>query len=215
MKLFTIRPSCNKNSHLSFKPEEGIRIELVKDVFCLTLDACKWVRESLGDDPIRHILPLELNTADTDDESMRHFKDEVTMSQVKLEYASLHKLQDGIAFLREEDVSTDNSVIIFLALPVCAAQPYYEFEGDTEIILGAYANYYDSKSQVEKENALCSAIVRIGNNSKISFAYTNRYGQGERMSYMTRDKFEFTCNDGVLMRSEDSKFKSLFSQFIT
>jgi monoamine oxidase len=73
---------------------------------------------------------------------------------------------------------------------------------------------------VEKENILCSAIVRMSDKSKVSFTYTNRNGQGIQIKYLMGTKFEYICYNGALIRTDHlehykakSSFQDMFSRF--
>lgn len=47
-----------------------------------------------------------------------------------------------------------------------------------EILLGNYVTYQGKNYEVEKEDALCSGIIKMGNGSKLNFIYTNYCDQG-------------------------------------
>jgi hypothetical protein len=181
MKLFTVQPSCGfEDSHRDYVPTVGIHLEFIDNVPCLSAGS------------FRNILPVVLQSSTIEKFDLRNNTKEnrSKLRDFKLIQASLHKSPEGVLFLQEEDSSKDDNVIVSLKKPLSAAQPYYEFEGDTEILSGDYSNYYSSFDVVEKENILCSAIVRMADKSKVSFTYTNRNGQGIQIKYLMDTKFE-------------------------
>lgn len=221
MRLFKLCPNAyDKSTPKTYKPEEGITLSYIHNVPCLTIDSYAWVRhttEDEGSDINCHILPV-VPKEETRAELLCRIKTHKRISNpILIKYASLHKNSNGVNFLKEEDYVGDENVIVSLALPLSAAQPHYEFEGDTEVLLGAYATYYGRKegdNYIEKEDALCSAIVRMGENAKVSFVYTNRCSQGQIIENIVGHKFEFICSGGRLLRLDDYKFQGLFSGFL-
>lgn len=224
MKLFRVCPNADwGSSNKNYKPEQGIPLTLIRSVPCLILPRVSWVSGAIQDKKIdidSHILPVILKEATKTElqDKIRTRKNKSTIDHYSLKqnlkYASLHKNPDNVNYLKQEECIEDQGVIVSLDLPLSAAQPYYEFEGDIEILLGAYATYYDKEHKIEKENALCSAIVRMGERSKVSFTYTNRYGSGEQIKNLMGYKFEFICSDGYLLRLNDRNFEKSFSSFM-
>ena len=73
-----------------------------------------------------------------------------------------------------------------------------------------YATYYgernDTSYEVEKQDALCYALVRLGNKTKVTFTYTNRFRQGQIIENLVGHKFEFICSGGQLLSSTLSNY---------
>ncbi len=231
MKLYTICPDSRNASN--YKPQEDIRMSIVEDVPCLTACSYAWVYDSLkakGIDSNSHILPILLLESTKDNilykkrlteeyrQKIRE-NEEVDYEDFKardeptfIKNAIVKKNSNGITFLEEKELSQDVEVIVSLELPLSAAQPYYEFEGDVEILLGTYANYYGDW-KLEAENQLCEAIIKMGNGAKVRFTYSNRYGQGILIKEMLDVKFEFICHQGKLTRLDEHNFSSSYSDF--
>ena len=224
MRLFRVCPDAGwKSKPQDYKPEEGIALSLIRNVPCLTPTRYGWETDAMRDkgmDVACYILPVVLNKTTNAElqDKIRTRKNKSTIDSYTLKhdlkYASLHKNPDNVNYLKEEECNENQDVIVSLELPLSAAQPCYELEGNIDILLGAYATYYDKEHKIEKENALCSAIVRMGERSKVSFTYTNRYGSGEQIKNLMGYKFEFICSDGYLLRLNDRNFEKLFSSFI-
>ncbi|MEH1832033.1 MAG: hypothetical protein V7L29_08160 [Nostoc sp.] len=202
MRLFTICPNTGSYSYI---PTDGISLNLVAGVPCLTLGCYAWCSSAQQPkDPSVNILPVTL-TESTKKEIQAKVN---TLRQYYLKYATLHNSSHGFSFLKEEDTcNNEQDVVVSLELPLSAAQPYYEFEGDIDVVLGAYAKYYNESYEVEKENILCSAIIKMRDGAKLSFTYTNRYGQGIVIKEMMGQKFRFVCSNGHLLRLDDYKFQ--------
>lgn len=222
MRLFRVRPDAyDTSSPRTYKPEEGIALSFIRNVPCLVPDYYAWVIDAMQDKGIDidcHILPVVLKEATSAELKRKIRTHEIRSNPELLKYASLQKSPDGVNFLKEEGCLEDQNVIVSLELPLSAAQPYYEFEGDTEVLLGAFATYYgkwkDETYEPEKEDALCSAIVRMGDKSKVSFTYTNRYRQGQIIENIVGHKFEFICSNSRLLRLDDCNFQKFFSSFM-
>ncbi len=54
----------------------------------------------------------------------------------------------------------------------------------------------------------------MGDKSKVSFTYTNRYRQGQIIENIVGQKYEFICSGGQLLRLKDCNFQNLFSSFM-
>lgn len=226
MQLFTLCPDAyDKNSHRTYQPKKGISLRVVRNVLpCFTNDDYAWVTEAIsakGIDPAFHILPIILTESTKNELRVRRQEEPYSWSlsnPLLINYASLQKGSDGVRFLKQEESSEDQNVLVSLELPLSAAQPYYEFEGDVEVVLGIYATYYGKPNstsyEVEKENALCSAIVKMGNKAKVTLTYTNRYRQGQIIENLVGYKFEFICSSGQLVRLDDCNFHNLYSGFM-
>lgn len=211
MRLFTI---CPNTGSYSYSPTNGISLSLVTGVPCLTIGRYGWCGSAQQPkDPSVNILPVTLTES-----TRKEIQAEVNIEeygqitypllQSFLKYATLHNSSHGFTFLREEDTcNNDQDVLVSLELPLSAAQPYYEFEGDIEVVLGAYAKYYNESYEVEKENILCSAIIKMRDGAKLSFTYTNRYGEGVVIKEIMGQKFRFVCSKGHLLRLDDYKFQ--------
>ena len=220
MKLYTVSP--NPYSYRNYTPEEGIELGIVKKVPCLDPKSYAWeyhALESEGIDPDFHILPVIL----TESEKLK-IKDRVTQrtkskfKNQRIHSATLHRNSNSVFFLKQQDTNIiekieDKNVLVSLELPLSAAQPYYEFAGDIEIILGIYANYYGKNFLIEKENILCSGIVKMTEGSSMTVHYTNRLGEGEAITWMMDEVFKFICHDGKLTRLDDHNFSQLYSDF--
>ena len=221
MRLFKVLPDAyNKSSPHTYQPEEGIALSFICNVPCLTADSYGWVNSDLyakGIDPNLHILPIVLMESTKKELQAIISARKFWSTSILIKYASLHKSSDGINFLKEKDCSEDKDVLVSLELPLSAAQPYYEFEGDVEVVLGKYATYYGDKDgnshEVEKENALSCAIVRMGDGAKLSFTYTNRFREGKIIENLVGSKFAFICYGGQLLKLDDCNFQRLFSKF--
>ncbi|MFB2881731.1 hypothetical protein [Floridanema aerugineum] len=216
MRLFRVCPDAyNKSSPKTYKPEEGIFLSFVRNVPCLTSNGM-----SINDTHATNfdILPVILKESTKKQLQVKIKTDEIWSSPVIIKFASLHKSSEGVNFIQQEIASEEQDVLVSLELPLSAAQPYYEFEGDVEVLLGKYTTYYGKQDgatdNVEKENALCSAIIRMGDKAKVSFVYTNRYGQGKIIENLVGYKFEFICSGGQLLRFDDYNFEKLFSNFV-
>jgi hypothetical protein len=218
MRLFRVCPNASdKYSPQTYKPEEGIALGFVHNVPRLTTDHYAWViraMEDKGIDIACHILPVVLKEATNAELQSRIGTREINSNPVFLKNASLHQSSEGVNFLKEEEYIEDQNIIVSLELPLSAAQPYYEFEGDTEVLLGVFATYYGKNHEIEKEEALCSAIVRMGNKSKVSVTYTNRHGTGIQVENIVGQEYKFICSDGQLKRLNDCNFQNLFSSFM-
>jgi len=221
MRLFKVLPDAyDKSSPHTYQPEEGIALSFIYNVPCLTADSYGWVNSALsakGVDPNLHILPVVLTESTKKELQAIISAKKLWSRSILIKYASLHKSSDGINFLKEEDCSEDKNLLVSLDLPLSASQPYYEFEGDVEVVLGKYATYYGdfngNSYEVEKENALCCAIVKMGDGAKLSCTYTNRYREGKIIENLVGSKFAFICYGGQLLRLNDCNFQQLFSKF--
>lgn len=222
MQLFRVCPDASDRYSLqTYKPEEGIALGFVHNVPHLTTDSYAWVISAMQDKGIDiacHILPVVLKEATNAELKVRSKTCKINSNPLFLKYASLHQNPGGVNFLKEEEYFEDQNVIVSLELPLSAAQPYYEFEGDTEVLLRVFATYYgkrkDKNYEIEKEEALCSAIVRMGNKSKVSVRYTNRHRTGQTIENIVGQKYEFICSGGQLLRLKDCNFQNLFSSFM-
>lgn len=228
MKLFTLCPDAyNKDSHLTYKPSEGIHLNVVRDVPCITVDAgygkiTNSVNSQESNSDCHILLPVVLKESTKKELQFRREESPHSWSHrnpILINYVSLHTNSNGVRFLKEEDCFEDEYALVSLNLPLTAAQPYYNFEGNFEVLIGSYATYYGSRDsasgrcEVEKEDALCSAIVKLENEAKISLTYTNRYRQGQIIENLVGYKFEFICSNGQLLRLDDYSFYNLYSNF--
>jgi hypothetical protein len=217
MRLFKICPDAyNKYSHYTYKPEKGICLSWIKNVPCLTTHGSIWLTEQ-DTTPNYQILPVILTEESKKQLQIKIDTKKYFTDPFLVKYANLHKSSDGVNYLKEEKLSEDCDALVLLEIPLSAAQPYYEFQGDAEVILGAYGNYYGEWNgdsyKLEQENALRSAIVRMRNGAKIAFTYTNRYGEGKIIENLVGHKFEFICSDGQMLRIDDYNFQKLYSNF--
>lgn len=218
MRLYTICP--NPYDFKNYTPEEGIALGIVKNVPCLNPRSYAWeyhALESNGIDPILHILPVLL-TESKKLEIKDKIKDKKHIEYNLDEYiynAKLQKNSNSMFFLEQQDllVITDKEVLVSLRLPLSAAQPYYEFVGKIEVILGIYGDYSGKNWTIEKENILCSGIIKMTEGSQLSVHYTNRGGQGVAITWMMNETFHFICHDGKLTRLDNHKFANLYSDF--
>ncbi|MBE9198735.1 hypothetical protein IQ233_06355 [Nodularia sp. LEGE 06071] len=210
MRLFTIHPSTSSHN---YSPIDGICLTLLDKVPCLTIGSYGWCGSAQQvKDPSVHILPISIKES-----TKKKIEAEINiedcgqmiypLSQCLIKYASLHESSQGYYFLKEEDDSTDQDLLVSLELPLYAAQPYYEFEGNVDIILCAYATYYNECFEIEKENALCSAIIKMRDGAKLLFRYTNREGQGKDIKKLMGQQFRFICSGGELLSLSDYKFQ--------
>lgn len=217
MRLFKICPDAyNKYSYQTYKPEEGISLSWVKNIPCLTTNGSTWFTEK-DTTPNFRILPVVLTEESKKELQIKIDTKKCFTNPFLVKYASLHKSSDGVTFIKEEKVSEVQDILVSLEAPLSAAQPYYQFDGDVEVILGGYGNYYGEWNgesyEVEKKNALSSAIVRMANEAKVAFTYTNRYREGQIIENLVGHKFEFICSEGQLLRLDDHNFHKLYSNF--
>ncbi|MCT7973834.1 hypothetical protein [Laspinema olomoucense] len=215
MRLYTICP--NPDNFKNYTPEERIALGIVKNVPCLNAGGYAWQYDALkknGIDPNLHILPVRL-TESKKIEIKEKLKNEEMYEPIYIYNGNLEMSSNSSFFVEEQDlpVITDKEILVSLKLPLSAAQPYYEFVGKIEVILGIYADYYGKECKIEKENMLCSGIIKMTEGSQLSFHYTNRYGQGVAITGMMKETFQFICHDGKLTRLDNHKFANLYSDF--
>ncbi|OYE01213.1 hypothetical protein [Nostoc sp. 'Peltigera membranacea cyanobiont' 232] len=101
-------------------------------------------------------------------------------------------------------------------MPVSDAQPHYNFQGHTEILLGLHSTYYDIKSKQFSHNQLYVAIVKIIHGSKVEFIYSSPYSDDITLislKNLMQYEFEYSCHEGGLYYKNDYAEKFYFKEY--
>ncbi|MBD2490385.1 hypothetical protein [Aulosira sp. FACHB-615] len=218
MRLFRLNPNpYDKYNYKNYKPEEGIYLQFIDDVPYFKTQIYGWaIRTVQSDNSSINILPIILTDSTKQELKIKLNERKFSGEEILIKYGSCHKNLNNINFIKEESSPVSKDVIVSLEVPLYAAQPYYEFEGEFAVLLGSYGNYYgklNGNNYLEKENALCAAVIKMAEGSILKLKYTNRYNQGQIIENIVGNEFKFIAHNGYLMRFDDYEFNTNFSDF--
>lgn len=238
MRLYTI-DTVERNHYykVKFHPEAGITIKLFKNVPCLAFSESSSILRAFGQAGLNrgnHIIPIVLQESTKEKlKSLKNIEDNQKLigenseylksayiykniNNIKIFDATLHKNDKGSFFLKEQPLSQDKDIIVYLELPVSDAQPHYKFHGNTEILLSLHSTYYDISSQKFSQNQLYVAIVKMDHASKVELTYSSPYSDDitlVSLKNLMQYQFEYSCHEGGLYYKNDYAEKFYFKEY--